>query len=343
MGDALPVERDLCAELAVSRGTLRDALNLLASEGLLIRRQGSGTFVTKNASTGSVAILAEAKLLGAPIGAIDRTMIEIAQRVIRQDGYRPVLSIGDGKDVEEFMSSLHLFDAAVLSDTLGVLNTVTIAPVEPRLASAGVPCVALEGSFPQRDYSVTWDADAANAIVCDIFRDNGVPDFTIFHVDYSQEAIGELGQTADANARRQMLEMVDFRQERMVPVTCSMDMGTADEAFRQWWGSPGRTRGAYFSEETMFKVVAEAMRDMGIRAPDDLFVVVNAFSDSRFDVPGEITIIPGDVERYVRAGWELLRELITTGRAKEPVVRLKPQPRAIRQRTGNAQRDLALA
>ena len=44
--DALPPERDLAEELAVSRITVRKALDGLVSEGLLMRRQGSGTFVS---------------------------------------------------------------------------------------------------------------------------------------------------------------------------------------------------------------------------------------------------------------------------------------------------------
>jgi len=44
--DALPPERDLAAELSVSRITVRKAIDGLVTEGLLVRRQGSGTFVT---------------------------------------------------------------------------------------------------------------------------------------------------------------------------------------------------------------------------------------------------------------------------------------------------------
>lgn len=43
--DALPAERDFAEELGVSRITVRKALDGLVSEGLLIRRQGAGTFV----------------------------------------------------------------------------------------------------------------------------------------------------------------------------------------------------------------------------------------------------------------------------------------------------------
>jgi GntR family transcriptional regulator len=43
--DALPPERDLAEQFAVSRITVRKALDGLVEEGLLTRKQGSGTFV----------------------------------------------------------------------------------------------------------------------------------------------------------------------------------------------------------------------------------------------------------------------------------------------------------
>ncbi|HEX8757777.1 MAG TPA: GntR family transcriptional regulator [Steroidobacteraceae bacterium] len=44
--DALPPERDLATEFHVSRITVRKAIDGLVSEGMLVRRQGSGTFVS---------------------------------------------------------------------------------------------------------------------------------------------------------------------------------------------------------------------------------------------------------------------------------------------------------
>jgi GntR family transcriptional regulator len=43
--DALPPERDLADDLSVSRITVRKAIDGLVDEGLLVRRQGAGTFV----------------------------------------------------------------------------------------------------------------------------------------------------------------------------------------------------------------------------------------------------------------------------------------------------------
>lgn len=44
--DALPPERDIAQDLHISRITVRKAIDGLVNEGLLVRRQGSGTFVS---------------------------------------------------------------------------------------------------------------------------------------------------------------------------------------------------------------------------------------------------------------------------------------------------------
>ena len=45
IGTAIPSERQLSADLGVSRLTVRAALDDLAREGYLVRRRGSGTYV----------------------------------------------------------------------------------------------------------------------------------------------------------------------------------------------------------------------------------------------------------------------------------------------------------
>ena len=47
IGDAIPPERGLAVDLGVSRPTLRTAIDDLVREGLLERRHGSGTYVTR--------------------------------------------------------------------------------------------------------------------------------------------------------------------------------------------------------------------------------------------------------------------------------------------------------
>ncbi|MPZ52292.1 MAG: UTRA domain-containing protein [Acidimicrobiia bacterium] len=47
VGDAIPPERVLAAELGIARATLRRAIGDLVRDGVLFRRQGAGTFVAE--------------------------------------------------------------------------------------------------------------------------------------------------------------------------------------------------------------------------------------------------------------------------------------------------------
>src|SRR3954468_2708811 len=70
VGDALPSERRLATDLGVSRPPLRQAIDELVREGLLVRRHGSGTYV------------AEAKI------ALPLTMTSFSEDMARR-GMRP--------------------------------------------------------------------------------------------------------------------------------------------------------------------------------------------------------------------------------------------------------------
>ena len=48
-GDVIPAEVELAARFKVSQGTVRKAIDELAAENLLVRRQGKGTFVASHA------------------------------------------------------------------------------------------------------------------------------------------------------------------------------------------------------------------------------------------------------------------------------------------------------
>lgn len=73
-GEQLPTEMALTAEFGVSRATIRTVLTRLANEGLIIRRQGAGTYVNQR--------VGEVNTLG---GLLDYG------RLISESGYTPTI------------------------------------------------------------------------------------------------------------------------------------------------------------------------------------------------------------------------------------------------------------
>src|SRR5437660_4520780 len=74
LGEQLPSEPQLATELGISRGTLRESVRLLISDGLINRKHGVGTFVAR-----------------VPPPSIDRGIDELfgAADAIAQLGYMP--------------------------------------------------------------------------------------------------------------------------------------------------------------------------------------------------------------------------------------------------------------
>lgn len=56
VGSQLPSESALCTSLGVSRATIRTALATLEAFGLIVRKHGSGTFVSRNQSYGVMSL-----------------------------------------------------------------------------------------------------------------------------------------------------------------------------------------------------------------------------------------------------------------------------------------------
>jgi GntR family transcriptional regulator len=87
-GEKLPTEMALTAEFGVSRATIRTVLTRLANEGLIIRRQGAGTYVNQR--------VGEVNTLG---GLLDYG------RLIAESGYKPTIQpismVQRGATVEE--------------------------------------------------------------------------------------------------------------------------------------------------------------------------------------------------------------------------------------------------
>jgi GntR family transcriptional regulator len=159
-GDVLPNEFELAAGLGVSQGTVRKALDLMASERLVVRQQGRGTFVAthdeqrilfqffKLAPDGGTGRYPESKVVSvaeAEASAEERAQLELgtSRRVVRLERLR---SLG-GPPVlfETIVLPSHLFPGiarnALPNNLYGLYSEVygvTVARASEKLKAIGL-------------------------------------------------------------------------------------------------------------------------------------------------------------------------------------------------------------
>jgi len=84
-GIQLPSVRELAGELAINANTVARAYSILESEGIILRRQGAGTFVTENPEPGLD--------LAALEGRMEQLFIEAYHLQVKPDQLRSLFEL----------------------------------------------------------------------------------------------------------------------------------------------------------------------------------------------------------------------------------------------------------
>ena len=152
VGQRLDDEHSLARKLKVSRGTIRQALNVLRTERLVVRHQGRGTFVT-NPAYGPIGNTQTA-LLG--FMAYDREyfgkIIEGASARASSQGY--MLVTGSNVTVEEEKKHIEAFLKSGLKGVIMSPHPNASSEMCSHLHKAGISVVTLDTTFPdyQEDF-----------------------------------------------------------------------------------------------------------------------------------------------------------------------------------------------
>lgn len=328
VGERIPAEPDLAAEFGAARVTVREALSGLAQDGLVTRRPGIGTIVARKPSAGTVTIVSDARDLAMPVLYADSVFLQSAIDEIGSSGYRLVLSIGHGDGSESFVSSLHLFEPAVLRETLGVLNAVHRADIEARLEQEGIPCVNVGFNRAiSRKNCVAQDHHKMFELAAETFRSRGHDDFAVFACQYSKEEIGERVYQWGLESHLVVKSIVGIPEDRWVWVPYTPDLRHVESVFREWWNRHNRPRAVFFDDDCVFDIASKVIIEMGIRVPDDLAVVTQANAGRKYRL--NVPLIESDLGELVRTAWGMLRKLIEGHPLERTTIYLEPKVRNI--------------
>jgi GntR family transcriptional regulator len=95
-GQAIPSEHELAARFRVSQGTVRKAVDELAAENLLVRRQGKGTFVSTHAEERTQYRFLRLRADSGATAALQRRLLDCRRLRAPADVARPLgLKSGD--------------------------------------------------------------------------------------------------------------------------------------------------------------------------------------------------------------------------------------------------------
>ena len=160
-GDKLPTIRELTKQYGVSYVTVIEAVRILAQEGKIVKRQGSGVYVSPDTSR------AERYPMVRKIGYITNSfaiknafgykILDGIERISRQSGYRLEVANSNGNFLRE--------KEAVAEFVKGGVDGIVLYPAEPRLGSEylanefrDVPIVAVDLAKPEMQRpSVVFD------------------------------------------------------------------------------------------------------------------------------------------------------------------------------------------
>jgi GntR family transcriptional regulator len=187
-GAAIPSELELAARYRVSQGTVRKAIDELAAENLLVRRQGKGTFVATHAEAQTqYRFRRQADDSGLAQG-LARRFIDCRRGRASAEVAR-ALALKSGDAVVQIQRLLSLEERPVVLDEIWLPGTLFKGVTAERLADYRGPMYALfETEFGVRMIRAEEKiravaADAASARLLDVA--SGAPLLSVDRLSYS--------------------------------------------------------------------------------------------------------------------------------------------------------------
>ena len=150
-GEVIPSEMELAVRFRVSQGTVRKAVDELASENLLVRRQGKGTFVATHAEEKvQFRFLRLAPDDGDPTGRMERRFIDCRRLRAPADVAR-ALRLRGGESVVQVRRLLSFRGTPVVLDDIWLPGALFKGLTEERLSGYRGPMYGLfEAEFGVR-------------------------------------------------------------------------------------------------------------------------------------------------------------------------------------------------
>ncbi|MFW5798473.1 MAG: GntR family transcriptional regulator [Planctomycetota bacterium] len=278
-GEKLPPEPPLAERFGVSIGTVRAGLATLVTEGLLERRQGSGTYVTDLSARRHVALSIGVDIADPELSYFFRRIFQkvrefFFERDITCHEYVFRFSDHDTYRLRGICDSLIDDIEQGLVSCLVTLAVPGYDQLRERLAPKAVPWVALGGLTHRHRVDLDHVDMLNQGLAC--LGEMGCKRLGVF--DWGTELRDrELRQAVDVPEDDPWF---DFR------VPACLQPGAAFKTFCSLWNSRSdRPDGLLICEDTIYREVVSAVLKLGIRVPDDLVLVATENKGAKIHYP----------------------------------------------------------
>lgn len=314
-GDCLASENHLARQYAVSAPTMREALGLLAQEGLLERRHGSGTYVRERATPARhVAVLLTQDISQPRISYFGRRVFQQVRLLVEAGGapcrgyvgFRPAGSMEPTGICREF-------DEDVAADRISAVVCVIGAPSPEQvevLAGRGVPLVGHHPALRVGHDHAGMVRLAVKHLVGQGRRRIGLLESGDPHHSASEHPVRDL-------FRKELSSHgLAFREEWYRGDLHACWPGAGWEEFREIWQTEEKPDALFIADDVLAQDVALALVEMGLRVPRDLEVVAHANQGSEVRFPFSVALVENDPDAHAKALVEMTLALLGDPRAK---------------------------
>jgi DNA-binding LacI/PurR family transcriptional regulator len=293
-GDRLPSMQQLAEHLAVSINTVSAALALLARDGVVEKRHGSGVYVTARAQAWRIGLLSELDLLDARIGPFFRALAGAVKRRLQTLGAVPLLYVGnvipgmkpEAPTCPQFWADVAAgqLDGAVLLDvpsTHGWWERVQACPI---------PAVGELTNYQSRFDHAGMIAAAVQHLAAGGCRRLGLI-ATYCADEFCQAVATHRLHTHDGWICGEVPR--DVR-------------GSGADALRRIWAAPERPDGLVILDDMLFQDALPVMQELALRVPQDVRLTVLATEGVYLPSPYPYTALANDSEAEAAMLVELL-------------------------------------
>jgi DNA-binding LacI/PurR family transcriptional regulator len=330
-GDKIETIRALTKHFDVSINTMRAALSILAREGLIEMWQGSGIYVREQIDQRPVGVLMEMDFSWPDMSYFWRRVTQQVRLGLNQHGLLNRLYAGfcqPGEDLDRPTCPEFLDDIAN-NRLSGVI--VTVSGVSPKWAESvqrlHVPIVGHRGGLGL-EYAVDVDMPAV------------VREATQRLIAAGRRKLGFIAWASQApgpdhwRAKAILEAFTKVLEENRIPLNerwVRLDyhphqVGGAWEEFREiWTGSEEKPDGLLVTDDYLFRGVARAIGELGIRVPDQLMIIAHANRGAVDDYPFPLCRIMVDPDAHARAQVDLMLKLLRREPVAQPQVMMPVQ------------------